>query len=96
VDGPADIEGGLALSVDLRGETVTRQVGWRARRHAGVIDIDARGAYDPLDFWDPVYARKQNGIVLDPDEFYILASREAVSIPPDFAGRDDALQSARR
>jgi len=85
VDGPADIEGGLALSVDLRGETVTRQVGWRARRHAGVIDIDARGAYDPLDFWDPVYARKQNGIVLDPDEFYILASREAVSIPPDFA-----------
>jgi dCTP deaminase len=85
VDGPADIEGGLALSVDLRGESVTRQVGWRARRHAGVIDIDARGAYDPLDFWDPVYARKQNGIVLDPDEFYILASREAVSIPPDFA-----------
>ena len=85
VDGPADIEGGLALSVDLRGESVTRQVGWRARRHAGVIDIDARSAYDPLDFWDPVYARKQNGIVLDPDEFYILASREAVSIPPDFA-----------
>ena len=85
VDGPADIEGGLALSVDLRGETVTRQVGWRARRHAGVIDIDARAAYDPLDFWDPVYARKQNGIVLDPDEFYILASREAVSIPPDYA-----------
>ena len=85
VDGPADIEGGLALSVDLRGETVTRQVGWRARRHAGVIDIDSRGAYDPLDFWDPVCARKQNGIVLDPDEFYILASREAVSIPPDFA-----------
>jgi dCTP deaminase len=64
---------------------MTRHVGWRARRHAGVIDIDARGAYDPLDFWDPVYARKQNGIVLDPDEFYILASREAVSIPPDFA-----------
>ena len=54
VDGPADIEGGLALSVDLRGETLTRQVGWRARRHAGVIDIDVRGVYDPLDFWDPV------------------------------------------
>src|SRR3954463_2633684 len=85
VDGPADIEGGLALSADLRGEPMTRQVGWRARRHAGVIDIDARGVYDPLDFWDPVYARKSASIVLDPDEFYILASREAVSIPPDFA-----------
>jgi dCTP deaminase len=85
VDGPADIEGGLALSVDLSRETLTRQVGWRARRHAGVIDIDVRGAYDPLDFWDPVYARKGTSIILDPDEFYILASREAISIPPDYA-----------
>ena len=85
VDGPADIEGGLALSVDLRGEAVTRQVGWRARRHAGVIDVDSVGSYDPLDFWDPVHARKSDAIVLDPDEFYILASREAVSIPPEFA-----------
>ena len=85
VDGTADIEGGLALSVDLSGETLTRQVGWRARRHAGVIDIDKRAAYDPLDFWDPVHVRKESHIILDPDEFYILASREAVSIPPDFA-----------
>ena len=89
VDGPADIEGGLALTVDLHGDSLTHQVGWRARRHAGVIDVDAMGAYDPLDFWDPVHARKSGGkhggIVLDPDEFYILASREAVSIPPDFA-----------
>ncbi len=85
VDGEADIEGGLALSADLRGDSMTRQVGWRARRHAGVVDVDARAAYDPLDFWDPVYARKSAGIVLDPDEFYILASREADSVPPDFA-----------
>ena len=85
VDGSADIEGGLALTVDLQGEALTRQVGWRARRHAGVIDVDARAAYDPLDFWDPIYSRNESGIVLDPDEFYILASREAVSIPPDFA-----------
>ena len=85
VDGIADIEGGLALSVDLKGDSLTGQVGWRARRHAGVIDVDAVGKYDPLDFWDPVYARREPRIVLDPDEFYILASREAVSIPPDFA-----------
>jgi len=85
VDGPADIGGGLALSVDLRGETVSHQVGWRARRHAGVIDVDKIAGYDPLDFWDPVYARKADSIILDPDEFYILASQQAVSIPPDFA-----------
>jgi dCTP deaminase len=85
VDGPAQIDGGLALSVDLSGDK-TRQAGWRARRHAGVIDVDVREQYDPLDFWDPVYVRKDSqAIILDPNEFYILASREAVSIPPDFA-----------
>lgn len=85
VNGPADIEGGLALTVDLKGDEQTGQVGWRARRHTSVIDIDKRAGYDPLDYWDPVYARKSQAIVLDPNEFYILASREAVSIPPDFA-----------
>lgn len=85
VDGPADIDGGLGLSVDLHGEAVSHQVGWRARRHAGVIDVDEVARYEPLDFWDPIYARDGKSIILDPDEFYILASREAVSIPPDFA-----------
>lgn len=86
VDGPAVIDGGLALSVDLSGEGEARQAGWRARRHAGVIDIDTREQYDPQDFWDPIYIRKGvPSIILDPDEFYILASREAVTIPPEFA-----------
>ena len=86
VDGPAQIDGGLALSVDLSGDSITRQAGWRARRHTGVIDIDVRDQYDPFDFWDPVYVRKgSQAIILDPNEFYILASREAVSIPPEFA-----------
>jgi dCTP deaminase len=40
---------------------------------------------DPLDFWDPVHARGETAIVLDPEEFYILVSREAVAIPPDYA-----------
>jgi len=85
VDGAADIDNGLGLSVDLKGDAATRQVGWRARRHTGIIDIDKRGVLDPLDYWEPIYAGKVENIVLDPDEFYILASREAVAIPPEFA-----------
>ncbi len=84
VDGVADIENGLALTVDLKGDA-QRQVGWRARRHTGIIDIDKRDVLDPLDYWEPIYASRSGTIVLDPEEFYILASREAVSIPPDFA-----------
>ncbi|HEY1962459.1 MAG TPA: 2'-deoxycytidine 5'-triphosphate deaminase, partial [Rhizomicrobium sp.] len=84
VDGAADIDNGLALTVDLKGDG-QHQVGWRARRHTGIIDVDRRNMLDPLDYWEPIHASRSGSIVLDPDEFYILASREAVSIPPDFA-----------
>jgi len=85
VDHAPEIDNGLSLSVDLRGREGDMLVGWRAKRHTGVIDIDRDRALDPLDFWDPVYARHAESIVLDPEEFYILVSREAVAIPPDYA-----------
>lgn len=85
VDGTADIENGLGLSIDLKGDPQTRLVGWRAKHHTNIIDLDKRGVLDPYDFWDPVAPSKSGQIILDPDEFYILASREAVAIPPDYA-----------
>jgi len=85
VSGHADIENGLALTVDLAGESAGRQIGWRAKRHTGIVDVDMRGALEPLEFWDPIMANRAGSIILDPDEFYILASGEAVAIPPDFA-----------
>jgi len=85
VDGAADIENGLALTVDLRADAAGRQIGWRAKRHTGIIDVDRRDALDPLDYWDPIMANRAGSIILDPDEFYILASGEALAIPPDFA-----------
>jgi dCTP deaminase len=85
VDGDADIENGLALSVDLQGDAAARHVGWRAKRHTNIIDVDRRSVLDPLDYWDPIEPSRSGNIVLDPDEFYILASREAVAIPPEYA-----------
>jgi dCTP deaminase len=85
VDRSPEIDDGLSLSVDLRGRDGDMLVGWRAKRHAAVIDIDRDRNLDPLDFWDPVHARNEASIVLDPEEFYILVSREAVAIPPDYA-----------
>ena len=55
-------------------------VGWRAKRHAGVIDLRDIGGHDPVEFWEPVHPMRGQ-IVLNPDEFYILASREAVEVP---------------
>ena len=82
------LRGGVAVSVDLSGFDAgggRRLVGYRARRHTGLIDVDRVGAYDVLDYWDPLPARDQAELVLDPGQFYILASKEAVQVPPDHA-----------
>lgn len=83
VDGPAEISDGLGFSVDLRPASGTL-VGYRAKPHAGVIDLDRIGAYPPADFWEEVHS-DQGRIILDPGAFYILVSREAVAIPPHCA-----------
>ncbi|WP_417274880.1 2'-deoxycytidine 5'-triphosphate deaminase [Celeribacter halophilus] len=83
VDGPAVIDQGLGFSVDLK-PAEGDLVGYRAKPHTGVIDLDNIGHYDPAEYWEPIHA--QNGqIILDPGAFYILVSREAVHIPPDYA-----------
>jgi dCTP deaminase len=80
----ADIKGGIALSVDLAG-TGSGLVGYRAKRHTGVVDIDAPGSCAIDDYWEPIAASKSRRLILDPDEFYILASKEAVHVPPTHA-----------
>ncbi|HVJ53156.1 MAG TPA: 2'-deoxycytidine 5'-triphosphate deaminase [Aliidongia sp.] len=82
--GEENIKGGLAFTVDIQGDPKTGIVGYRARRHAGLIDTDLINHYEPLDFWEPVRAQN-GGIILDPNDFYILASRESVMVPPDHA-----------
>lgn len=80
-----EVEDVISLSVDLAGDPDTDFIGYRAKRHTGVIDLDAPGAYDVLDFWEPINARGQTRLILDPDQFYILASKEAVAVPPTHA-----------
>lgn len=74
--GPAAPLAVRAVGVDLSGGIA----GFRARRHAGVVDVDHEDGYDPADFWEPLTARRE-ALLLDPGEFYILASRESVEIP---------------
>lgn len=83
VTGEALIDEGLGFSVDLRPETGDL-VGYRARPHSGVIDLDRIGAYRARDFWDELRST-EGQLILDPGAFYILVSREAVAIPPDYA-----------
>ena len=83
VDDRPTISEGLGFSVDLRpgpGDLV----GYRAKPHTSVIDLDKIGHYAPGDFWEEIRTR-DGRIILDPGAFYILVSREAVTIPPDYA-----------
>ncbi len=79
------IAGGVAVSVDLSGFNGTSLIGYRAKRHTGLIDVDRVAAHDVLDFWEPIHVGRHKDLVLDPGEFYILASKEAVRVPPDHA-----------
>jgi dCTP deaminase len=79
------IEGGLAVTVDVSGTLQNGFVGYKARRHAPVIDVDRTNHYHVKDFWDPVFSTDGRGIILEPEDFYILASREAVAIPTNQA-----------
>jgi dCTP deaminase len=82
---------GIAVSIDLSGSAPEGQsngpgiVGYRAKRHTAVIEVDQRDAYEVADFWEPIATRGDRSLILDPDEFYILASTEAVQVPPDYA-----------
>jgi dCTP deaminase len=92
VDRPLEarhVQRGLPVTVDLIGSGGTEAgrdlIGFRAKKHADLIDLDKIAAYEPLDYWEPIFAARERAIILNPDDFYILASKEAVNVPPDHA-----------
>jgi dCTP deaminase len=82
-EGDVNIDNGLALTIDLSGSDKDNPVGFRAKRHSGLVDVDKKAGLEASDFWEPIWQR--GSLVLDPDQFYILASREAVRVPPTHA-----------
>lgn len=83
VSGQAVISEGLGFSVDLKPASGDL-LGYRAKPHTGVVDLDRIGQYPARDFWEEIRST-EGRIILDPGAFYILVSREAVTIPPDYA-----------
>ena len=81
----AIVNDGLWISVDLEGDGNNGIVGYRAKQHAPLIDLARVNHYDPAEFWDPLRSEAHRSLVLNPDDFYILMSRERIRIPPSFA-----------
>jgi len=76
---------GLWIHVDLARANHTGIIGYRAKRHAPIIDLAKLDFYAVEDFWDPIASNDRKFVILDPDEFYILGSQERIRIPPGFA-----------
>jgi dCTP deaminase len=77
----AEVVDEVPLSVDLVGDK-DGLVGYRAKRHTGLVDVDEVGGCPVFDYWEPIHVRDKKRLILDPDQFYILASKEAVHVPP--------------
>lgn len=81
---PADVKvvGGLLLSLDLDRDGY---VGYRARKHAPILDLAETQKYEVADYWERVRSEKGGRLILDPEEFYLLISKESVRVPPSLA-----------
>ena len=84
---PADmaVADGLFMSLDLRKRATGEAVGFRAKKNSRLLDLAAVERYDPDLFWEPVVPERSDRLILEPEEFYLLLSSEAVSVPPRYA-----------
>ena len=80
-----DMQDSITFSIDMTGAKAGALIGWKAKRYTDPIDLSLVDHYEPREFWDPVYADKHRQLVLDPDEFYILVSKEKVRVPAGLA-----------
>jgi len=83
VDGDINVRDGLLIRVNLKSVNGDNIIGYRAQRYTDIVDVDEIGACRISEYWEPIYAREDGRLILDPHQFYILASREKVHVPPE-------------
>jgi dCTP deaminase len=81
----AQVERGLRISVNLYSENPSEIIAYKAKKNAPIVDLSELNHYDPADFWDAKYRVSDKGLILDPGDFYILASKEHIRVPPEYA-----------
>jgi dCTP deaminase len=90
------VDRGLFLRIDLQGSDATGEtvVGYRAKKNSHVIDLAKTGHYAAADFWEPIRRHRNDSLLLEPEEFYILASKERIRVPPGYASEMVAYEAA--
>ena len=75
----------IAITIDVSGDPVSKLIGYRACKVPDPIDVDKVNHYDPAKYWEPISRPNRGGLVLQTDDFHILASKETIAIPEDHA-----------
>jgi dCTP deaminase len=90
------VERGLFLRIDLAGtdQRDSRIIGYRAKKNSHVIDLEKVGHYVAADFWEPLHRHRHDSLLLEPEEFYILASKERIRVPAGYAAEMVAYEAA--
>ena len=84
-DQQAIIDRGLRTTTDLEGSESSSIVAYKAKRYCPPVDLSKVRAYDAADFWIPIHSPNSKRVVLDPGDFYLMASKERFSVPPSYA-----------
>jgi len=86
-------QSGLWLTLDLLRRD-DEPVGYRAKHNSSLVDLSQVDAHDPDEFWETVVPEPGNRVVLEPEDFYLLLSAEAVRVPPEYAAEMTAFDPA--
>ena len=81
----AIIKDGLYMRVDLKGHASNGIIGFKAKKNSAIVDLSKVGEYLASDYWEPIHAPREGFLILEPEEFYIFASKERVRVPLEFA-----------
>ena len=75
---------GLFMSVHLEGKE-GEIIGYKAKKHSNFIDYEKIGHYPVNEFWEPILAGTDSMVILEPESFYIFASKERIRVPAKLA-----------
>jgi dCTP deaminase len=82
----ARIDGGLCMGVSMRGDADLRgPIGYVARRYTSVIDMTRIDGYEVSDYFESIPAPDFGHYIVEPEEFYIFASKERIRVPNELA-----------
>jgi len=84
---------GIFMSVDLSGDNPAGIVGYKSKKNSHVVDLTLKNHYGISDFWEPIQKNSRGTLILEPEEFYILSSKEKIRIPPRYAAEMVAYEA---